>query len=112
MSITEILIKALSNTVLGMGTVFLVLIFISFIISMLPKITGAIENMGKKKEEAPAADSVPAAPVVEEEEEELVDDLELVAIITAAIAASTGSSTDGFVVRSIRKSAKNNWKRV
>ena len=31
------------------------------------------------------------------------DDLELVAVIAAAIAASTGASPDGFVVRSIRK---------
>jgi hypothetical protein len=31
------------------------------------------------------------------------DDLELVAVITAAIAASTGASTDDFVVRSIKR---------
>ena len=35
---------------------------------------------------------------------ELVQDaLELVAVISAAIAAATGSSTDGFVVRSIKR---------
>ena len=38
------------------------------------------------------------------ESENLADDLELVAVIAAAIAASQGAvSTDGFVVRSIRK---------
>ena len=38
------------------------------------------------------------------ESENLVDDLELVAVITAAIAASSDAvSTDGLVVRSIRK---------
>ena len=43
------------------------------------------------------------------EQEELSDDLELVAVIAAAIAASEGaSSTDGFVVRSIRR-AGNKW---
>ena len=37
-------------------------------------------------------------------EEDVTDDLELVAVIAAAIAASEGqTSTDGFVVRSIRK---------
>ena len=42
---------------------------------------------------------VAAAPVVEEN---LTDDLELVAVITAAIAAaSENESTDGLVVRSI-----------
>lgn len=42
-----------------------------------------------------------------EAKEELADDTELVAVITAAIAASTGTSSDGFVVRSIRKSKRN-----
>ena len=48
---------------------------------------------------------------VKEEEEELSDDLELVAVITAAIAASAGTSTDGFVVRSIRRSNNSKWAR-
>ena len=43
-------------------------------------------------------------------EEELSDDTELVAVIAAAVAAYEGSgSTDGFVVRSIRKSNKSKW---
>lgn len=120
MSYGEILVKALINTLLGMGTVFLVLIFIAFLISLLPKLTGMIESIGKKKTKqeaaavnkpaASAAVSVPAA--AQESEEELVDDLELVAVITAAIAASEGVSADGFVVRSIKRSAQNKWKRA
>ena len=44
-----------------------------------------------------------------EDEEE--DDCELVAVITAAIAASEGTAADGLVVRSIRKVGRqNNWK--
>ena len=40
--------------------------------------------------------------IVGEEEENLVDDLELVAVITAAIAAaSENESADGLVIRSI-----------
>ena len=115
MSLGEILVKALINTLLGMGTVFVVLIFIAFLISLLPKLTAAIEKIGKKSEPAPAVPkqaAAPAAAVAVEEEEELVDDLELVAIITAAIAASEGMSTDCFVVRSIRKSPQNKWKRA
>ena len=42
--------------------------------------------------------------------EDAMDDLELVAVITAAIAASMGTSTDGFVVRSIRRAGKSRWK--
>ena len=56
--------EALINTGLGMGTVFIVLIFISFVIALLPKLTGLIENAGKKKEAAPAPAAAPTAPVV------------------------------------------------
>ena len=42
--------------------------------------------------------------IVEKEEVDVTDDYELVAVIAAAIAASEGAaSTDGFVVRSVRK---------
>ena len=46
------------------------------------------------------------APVVEEN---LCDDLELVAVIVAAIAAAEGTSTDAFVVRSIKRRPSNRW---
>ena len=51
-----------------------------------------------------AAPAPVAAPVAEPVVEDVTDDDELVAVIAAAIAASEGkTSTDGFVVRSIRK---------
>jgi hypothetical protein len=37
------------------------------------------------------------------------DDLELIAVITAAIAAQEGKSADSFVVRSIRRRPSNHW---
>jgi len=102
------------NTVMGIGIVFLVLLFLSFLIGQFKHI-GKLENAaGGKKAAAPAP--VKPAPVVEpvvEEEEELANDEELVAVIAAAIAAYEGSeSTDGFVVRSIRKAGSRNWKRA
>ena len=58
--------------------------------------------------EAPAVAPAPvAAPA-----EPTVDEGELVAAITAAICAYTGSSSDGFVVRSIRRADSATWKRV
>lgn len=111
-STVEILQKAGLNTVIGMGTVFIVLIFISFIIGLLPKLTALVEGKGKKKEvTAPAAAPAPAVPEPVAAEE-LADDLELVAVISAAIAAYTGTSSDDFVVRSIRRSASNKWKKA
>ena len=113
-SFGEILQKAGLNTIIGMGTVFVILIFISLVIALLPKFTGMIENFGKKKEApavpAAAPKAAPAAPAAVEEE--LVDDLELVAVISAAIAAYTGTSSDGFVVRSIKRSDRNKWKKA
>ncbi|MCI9462443.1 MAG: OadG family protein [Lachnospiraceae bacterium] len=102
-SMGEIMEKAALNTLLGMGTVFVVLILISLIISafgLLPKL------FTKKKAAAEEETAVKTDNVVAQiaEKEELSDDLELVAVISAAIAAYEGSgSTDGFVVRSIRK---------
>ena len=109
----EILEKACLNTVIGMGTVFVVLIFISCIIGLLPKLTGLIENAGKKNE-VPAVSAPAAAPVAASApaEEDLADDLELVAVIAAAISAYTGTSTDDFVVRSIKRSKTNKWKKA
>ena len=107
-SFGEILQKAGLNTIIGMGTVFVILVFISLVIALLPKLTGMIENFGKKKEAPAAEPAVPkAAPAAPVEVEELADDLELVAVISAAIAAYTGTSSDGFVVRSIRRSTRN-----
>ena len=43
---------------------------------------------------------------------EQVDDLEVIAVITAAVAAAMGTSTDGFTVRSIRRSNTNKWRKA
>lgn len=105
-SIGEILTKAGLNTLLGMGTVFGVLIFLAFLISLMKYIPAILDKLTAKPEQT-VQESKPAvveAPVVEES-----DDLELIAVITAAIAAQEGTSTDGFVVRSIRRRPSNNW---
>lgn len=99
----ELMEKAALNTVLGMGTVFAVLILISLIIScftFIPKIQAALTKKPKEEKKPAAADHT-IAQIVEKEEQP--DDLELVAVITAAIAAGGAAPTDGFVVRSIRK---------
>lgn len=97
---------ALSNTVMGMGTVFAVLIFISLIIfcfQLIPKITEAKEKRKKSIADKSVTDNVIENKSELSETENLTDDLELVAVIASAIAASENTSTDSFVVRSIRK---------
>ena len=127
-SIGEKLGKASLNMLMGMGTVFVVLLFISFIISRLKMVNswGTKKEDKTVKEAAPApvkpAEPVPApvkpaepepAPAELEEacEENLVDDLELVAVITAAISAAQKVPVEGLVVRSIRRKSGSNWKR-
>ena len=97
--------KAGLNTLLGMGTVFSVLILISLIISSF--------NLFKKKPKPVEAsnNNTEAQNPVAAVEEELADDTELVAVIMAAINAyeeANGTSTDGFVVRSIRRANRRN----
>ena len=97
----ETMTKAAMNTAMGMGTVFVMLIIISLIISCFTLVNKAQKKAeDKKAANTPAPAATAAAPVVEVPQ---TDDLELVAVIAAAIAAATGSSTDDFVVRSIKR---------
>ena len=106
----ELMGKAALNTLIGMGTVFCVLILISFIISCFKIISKVQDNAAKKKaakENSAAGVENAVAQIVEQEAVvEETDDLELVAVIAAAVAACQGAaSTEGFVVRSIRRRA-------
>lgn len=108
-SMGALLKTATVYTVIGIGTVFLVLIFISILISCFKYIHAWEE--GKKKAAAPAPAPKAAAPAVKPVAAapavtgpDLSGDAELVAVITAAIAAYEGStSSNGLVVRSIRR---------
>lgn len=106
----ELMTNAALNTLLGMGTVFAVLIIIIFIIDGF-KLISLFENAKKKKasQKEIKEEAVNNTIAQIEEREELADDLELVAVIAAAIASYEGTSTDGFVVRSIRKANRNKW---
>ena len=95
------------NTLMGVGTVFVMLILLSLLISLFrvipnPEAKKAAEAKAAKEAQAAV---IAAAPV--QAEENLADDGELVAVIAAAIAAAEGTTTDGFVVRSIRKVKRN-----
>ena len=106
-SMGEVLTKAGLNTLLGMGTVFVVLIFLAFLISLMKYIPVLMSFFDKKEKKAEVREA--AQTVAVDDTVEMTDDLELIAVITAAIAAGEGTSTDGFVVRSIRRRTSNNW---
>ena len=104
-SFGEKMSTAALNTVICMSIVFAVLMFISLLISGF-KIFPYLEEQKRAKAaaaKAVAAENTVVTQIEQREEQELVDDTELVAVIAAAIAAYEGTSTDGFVVRSIRR---------
>ena len=95
--------EAVMNTLIGMGTVFVVLILISIIIFLLKYVPKMFE---KKKAE-------PAAKAVAKQEVPVSDNTQIIAVITAAIAAQMEAETgvcvpaDGLVIRSIKKRTFN-----
>ena len=100
-NMSDMMSKAGMNTLLGMGTVFSVLILIMLLISSF-KLLSVFENRKDNKEEKSSVDKAVEQIVAGEEAQ---DDTELVAVISAAIAAYEGSSGagSGYVVRSIRR---------
>ncbi len=112
-STSELMEQAGMNTLLGMGTVFVVLIFISFIISLfkfLPALLAKKPKLPEAKEEKVPVAAAPKAPAPAKVADNLMNDKELVAVITAAVYAAAGSSgavsKDRLVVRSIKRARK------
>ena len=107
MALGELFRIAIADTVMGMGTVFVVLIFIAFIIWLLGFIPKWEEKRAKAKAAASPAEA--PAPAAARSAAEPQGDAELVAVITAAVMAYMESeapgSSDGYVVRSIRRAA-------
>ena len=111
MTITEILSKAGMNTLLGMGTVFVMLVLISCIISLFKFIPqpGASKTQTEEAAKTDAASSPATAA-------DGKDDGALIAVITAAIAAAKAAENGGasfeneadgaYIVRSIKRRGK------
>lgn len=109
----EWLTEGLMVTILGMCTVFLVLIFICLILAVMGYIMKNTEE-GKNEEKKTAVKPSPAVNSVNAGGRALNGDTELIAVLTAAIAAyecSQGKNTspDKLVVRSFRR--VNTWNR-
>lgn len=98
----ELLIDAGFNTILGMGTVFIMLVVMALIIYCF-RIIPVLQKKFAKKEEVPetAVTNIPAAEPVFAVDE--TDNLELVAVIAAAIAAGEQVPVDSFRVRTIKR---------
>lgn len=101
--------RAGMNTLMGLGIVFAMLLFLTVVISLF-RFLGRIEEKSQPEAEVIPEPPVPAKmyprPAVKE-----TDDQELIAVIAAAVAAYEGTSADRFVVRSIKKAnrRRNRW---
>lgn len=93
--------KAGLNTVTGILIVFFMLVFMCVVIYAFNIIAYIQEKYNRKKEQTKI--EITSLEGSDDSEEKEVDDKELIAVIAAAIAASTNQSTDDFVVRSIRR---------
>ncbi len=99
----DILLYGLSIALIGMGIVFVGLLFLIYCISLIKKVGGIEFRKKKKQVQAPApvemAEPAPAEAVPEEPAE---DDGVLIAVLSAAIAA-VWDAEQGFVVRRVRR---------
>lgn len=100
----ELILEGLAYTVMGIAIVFMILIIIMLVIK-------AMALLSIEKKSAPIAEEtiipqeIPAPKAVEEK----ADDTELIAVITAAVAAAMGRSTSGIVVRSYKNVSGEAW---
>lgn len=108
MTIAESLSTGLETTVIGLATVFAVLIILMGIIQIMKAIFYKEPSNQKK-------DTAEAAPIeVKEEVAEIADDDELIAVLTAAVAASLNTSTYNLQIKSYRRINNNTsaWNRA
>ena len=104
-----------ANTIIGIATVFAVLVLLSLIIYCFKFVNLAVAPPAKK-ETAPAAPKAPAkAPAAKAEvaaapAKDPMSDPALIAVIAAAIAAAEDKPVEGFVVRSIKRVKTNKWR--
>ncbi|MDR5659117.1 OadG family transporter subunit [Serpentinicella sp. ANB-PHB4] len=112
LTLSERILGGIEVALFGVGIVFFILILIMLIIMILKNIfTGSSKAPAN---EMSGQESDPIPEVEEEVYEEMVQEHELVAIITAALAMRLETSTHNIIVRNIHRTADHNttWSRV
>jgi len=102
MDVKDIIFEGLTYTVMGISIVFLVLIIIMLVIKAMAFFS--VEKKAPVKTEEKTAENL-----TEAVQPEKTDDTELIAVITAAIAASLGTNSNGLVIRSYKKVSDGAW---
>ena len=105
-SLSDVMAKAGMNTLMGVGTVFVVLALMIILISLFKYVNAfetALTKKAEDKQETPDFVEQISQRESVEQNVPVTADTELIAVIAAAIAAATGDDTDSFVVRSIKR---------
>ncbi len=109
MTASEKLTASLTVTLLGMGITFIVLCLLWFLIAMMAKI---LNKPAKPAAAAPAAAPAPAAAAPTAAAPAAQNDSELIAVISAAIAAASNVSVSSVIVKKIRRTGGSAWNGV
>lgn len=111
LTLSQKMLASLFVTLLGMGITFVGLVVIQYMIQLTSKVIKFIENGHGRQEDRREVDfaatlkpepPVPTEQRAVEETEDLIDE-ELVAVITAAVAAVMGQKTSNIVISHIRR---------
>ncbi len=86
------------TTVVGMSIVFAVLLVLMIVLYLFKVIFYKDPDKAKK-----SAENIAVEPIVEAEQTETVDEGELIAVLTAAVAASLNTSTYNLNIKSYRR---------
>ena len=105
MTIAEALMEGGQTAIIGLSTVFSVLIILMIVITIMKMIF--YKAPSKPTAAAAPAPVVPEPVAPAETEADEMDDEELVAVITAAIAASLNTSTYNLRIKSLRRIDNN-----
>lgn len=111
MTVSEAIITGLQTTVTGLAIVFAVLIIIMLVLKCFEFIFA--EKKEKKLESAAPSEQIQPVQAAEVSADE-VDEEELIAVLTAAVAASLNTSTYNLQIKSYRRVGSNKpaWNRA
>lgn len=100
----DLIFEGLAYTVMGLVIIFIMLIIIMYVIKAM-ELLSREKSVASENVTAPEAPTeASAAPISATR-----DDCELVAVITAAVAAAMGKSQSELVIRSYKKLSGNTW---
>lgn len=105
MTVTEALLEGLKVTAVGLAIVFSVLIILMLILMLMKVVFAKEPKKTVEVVEAKPQEAIPAP--IEVKAEDDIDEEELIAVLTAAIAASLNTSTYNLQIKSYRRIANN-----